>query len=275
MINNNNNSSHPILELKNISKYYYTGHSFLGRKATKVTALENINLKIKTGEVLGLVGRSGSGKTTIGRLVLKLESPDKGEINFCNAEISNFKGKSLKHFRKNMQMICQDPYQSLNPYFSIYDIVAEPLEIHDNLNRADHYDKVRQILSHVGLTPATEYIHRYPHQISGGQKQKVAIARAMVLRPAFIVADEPTSMLDATVSMQIYQILAHLKKTQGITFLFITHDIAAARLLCDRIAVIHEGRIVEIGNCADIIENPESPYTKELINAQPKFILEK
>ena len=268
----NNHKNPRILELQNLSKYYRTGRSFFGTGGGRVRALDDVSLEIKKGEMFGLVGRSGSGKTTIGRLVLKLESCDTGRIVFLGSEISGLKGKPLKKFRKNMQMICQDPYQSLNPYFSIYDIVSEPLVIHSPDNKAVHYEQVKKMLSSVGLTPADEYMYRYPHQLSGGQKQKVAIARAMVLNPAFIVADEPTSMLDASVSMQIYSILHHLKISLGITFLFITHDIAAARLLCDRIAVIHEGKVVETGPCTDIIRNPESEYTRELIDALPGFV---
>ena len=261
-----------ILELKNLSKQYRTGRSFFGTGGGGVLALDDVSLEVKKGEIFGLVGRSGSGKTTIGRLVLKLESCDRGRIVFLGTEISGLKGKPLKKFRKNMQMICQDPYQSLNPYFSIYDIVSEPLVIHHPEDKAEQYEQVRKMIAGVGLTPAEDFMYRYPHQLSGGQKQKVAIARAMILNPAFIVADEPTSMLDASVSMQIYSILHHLKTTLGTTFFFITHDIAAARLLCDRIAVIHEGKVVETGPCMDIIQNPESDHTRELIDALPGFV---
>ncbi|MFO7753992.1 MAG: ATP-binding cassette domain-containing protein [Desulfobacteraceae bacterium] len=261
-----------ILELKSVSKYYRTGRSFFSDGPGKVQALDDVSLEIRKGEMFGLVGRSGSGKTTIGRLVLKLESAEKGRILFLDSDLSRLKGKALRRFRRNMQMICQDPYQSLNPYFSIYDIVSEPLVIHEPKNKSEHYERVSKVLSSVGLTPVREYMYRYPHQLSGGQKQKAAIARAMILNPVFIVADEPTSMLDASVSMQIYSILHHLKTTLGTTFLFITHDIAAARLLCDRIAVIHEGKVVETGECAEMIRNPESEYTRELIDALPGFV---
>lgn len=268
----NTDKSSPILEIENLSKYYRTGRSFFGTGGGSVLALDDVSLKVKKGEMFGLVGRSGSGKTTIGRLVLNLETAQKGRIVFLGSEINGLKGKPLKKFRKNMQMICQDPYQSLNPYFSVYDIVSEPLVIHDAANKAKHYEQIRRMLASVGLTPAEEFMYRYPHQLSGGQKQKVAIARAMILNPAFIVADEPTSMLDASVSMQIYSILDHLKTTLGTTFLFITHDIAAARLLCDRIAVVHNGEVVETGACMDIIQNPESVHTRELIDALPGFV---
>ncbi len=171
-------------------------------------------------------------------------------------------------------MICQDPYQSLNPYFNIYNTIAEPLVIHKQGTKKDRIDKANQLLEDVGLTPSSLYLHRYPHQLSGGQRQRVAIARAMVLEPDFIVADEPTSMLDATVSIQIYSILDYLKKRKGVTLLFITHNIAAARLLCDRIAVIYKGRIVETGEAEALIKNPVSDYTRSLINSQPACTIE-
>ncbi len=260
-----------ILALKKISKYYRSGRSLFSNSEKKVTALKDVSLNIRQGEIFGLVGASGSGKTTIGRLVVKLEEPDNGHIEFNQSALAGLKGKALKAFRKDMQMICQDPYQSLNPYFSVYDTIQEPLIIHKMGNKKKRYDKVLQVLENVGLTPPGEYIHRYPHQMSGGQRQRVAIARAGILKPKFIVADEPTSMLDAPVAMQFYSILSHLKIKRGVTFLFITHNIAAARLLCDRIAVIHHGRIVEQGPCKKIIKNPKSDYTKALIRAQPGY----
>ena len=239
-----------------------------------MTALDKVSLKINKGEIFGLVGKSGSGKSTIGRLVLNLEKPDSGSIIFAETEINSLRGKSLKQFRQKMQMICQDPYQSLNPYFSVFDTIAEPLVIHNIGDKKEQLSRVQELLEDFGLSPATDFLDRYPHQLSGGQRQRVAIARAMVLKPEFIVADEPTSMLDATVSIQIYSILAHLKKYAGITFLFITHNIAAARLLCDRIAVLNEGIVVETGDCESIVDNPASEYTKALIQAQPSFSYE-
>ena len=268
-------SNDTILEISNVSKFYQTGRSLFSKSEKKMTALDKVSLKIKKGEIFGLVGKSGSGKSTIGRLVLDLEKPDMGTIVFGETEINSLKGQHLKMFRQKMQMICQDPYQSLNPYFSVFDTIAEPLIIHKVGEKKTRQERVQELLEDFGLVPAADFINRYPHQLSGGQRQRVAIARAMVLHPEFIVADEPTSMLDATVSIQIYSILAHLKKNVGITILFITHNIAAARLLCDRIAVLNDGIIVETGDCDAIINNPASEYTKALIQAQPSFSFEK
>ncbi len=242
-----------------------------GKSQAGVTALDNVSLQVKRGEVFGLVGGSGSGKTTLGRLVLKLEALDSGEIWFDNKELKNLKGSEFKAFRRKIQMIPQDPYQSLNPYFSIYDCVAEPLVIHSIGNDKTRRDLVAESLEAAGLSPAADFFPRYPHQLSGGQRQRSAIARAMVLDPEFIIADEPTSMLDASISFSIFRLLSKIKRDRNVTFLFITHDLAAARIFCDRIAVIHQGRIIETGPTQEIIANPQQEYTKSLLAAQPRF----
>ncbi|MEA1969153.1 MAG: ABC transporter ATP-binding protein [Thermodesulfobacteriota bacterium] len=262
-----------ILEFKDVSKCYNSGRSWFNRRADRVAALNNVSFNIKRGEIFGLVGASGSGKTTIGRILVKLEKPDTGTITFNNMDVKNLKGRSLKEFRKKVQMVSQDPYQSLNPYFSVYDIVAEPLIIHTEKIKKECLVLISSLLEDLGLFPAEEYLYRYPHQLSGGQRQKVAIARGMVLNPEFMLADEPTSMLDSSVSMQIFTLLVHLKKKLGVTFLFITHNIAAAHLLCDRVAVIHHGEIVEMGDCKKIIKDPQAEHTKELIDSHPEFLL--
>ena len=260
-----------IIKLENISKTFRTRASLFKGDPKEVIALKQISLNIYRGEIFGLVGESGSGKTTTGRLIVKLEDPDEGKLLFDGNDITKIKGKALKNFRRKVQMIFQDPYQSLNPYFSVYDSVSEPLVVHSVGNSKTRKDMVRESLNSVGLTPPDDFFYRYPHQMSGGQRQRIAIARAMVLKPEFVVADEPTSMLDAPIAIHIFNILSRIQKKLNVTFLFITHSLAAARYLCDRIAVIYNGELVEIGSAENIIQNPSHPYTRALIDAHPRF----
>ena len=261
-----------ILKIENVAKTYHSNHYLFGRADKGVTAVNDVSISVKKGEVFGLVGGSGSGKTTLARLVLKLERFDSGRIHFEDMDVATLKGPSLKAFRRRIQMIPQDPYQSLNPYFSIYETIAEPLVIHGIGDDKTRRQLVENALTVSGLLPAAEYFGRYPHQLSGGQRQRAAIARAMVLDPHFIIADEPTSMLDASISIAIFRLLYKIKRQKNVTFLFITHDLAAARFFCDRIAVIHHGSIIETGPTCDIIDNPQTAYTQALIAAQPRFV---
>lgn len=270
-MNTRENTREPILTLEEVSKTFKPRRSLLKEHGEKVVALNRVSFEIYEGEIFGLVGESGSGKTTAGRLMVKLEEPDSGTIRLLGKDISRLKGTSLKDFRRKVQMIFQDPYQSLNPYLSVFDTVSEPLTIHRLGDGETRRNYVLAALKSVGLTPAERFLLRYPHQLSGGQRQRVAVARAMVLRPAFVIADEPTSMLDASVSMQMFSIMAKIRKITNVSFLFITHSLAAARFLCDRIAVIYRGEILETGPVEDIINNPCSEYTKALIKAQPGF----
>ncbi|MFP4160334.1 MAG: ABC transporter ATP-binding protein [Desulfobacterales bacterium] len=267
-----NTNSEKILEAEGVVKTYRDQRSLFSKSSQVLTALDGVSLDIRKGEIFGLVGASGSGKTTLGRLVLLLESMDSGSIRFHGRETPGLKGRSLKSFRKRVQLIPQDPYQSLNPYMSVHDFVAEPLIIHNiGKGSAGRKELVAEALRAAGLAPPHEYFNRYPHQLSGGQRQRTAIARAMVLSPEFVIADEPTSMLDATISFTIYKLLAEISRDRGVTFLFITHNLAAARFLCSRIAVINQGQIVESGPAESVIHNPRSDYTRTLINAQPGF----
>lgn len=266
-----NEKQRPILEIAGVEKTYRDERSIFSRPQSALTAVKGVNLSIRQGEVFGLVGASGSGKTTLGRLVLRLEPMDAGTIRFRDMEIGTLKGAALKSFRRKVQLIPQDPYQSLNPYMSVFDTVAEPLVIHGIGTRRDRRQAVKEALSAAGLSPAEAFFTRYPHQLSGGQRQRAAIARAMVLSPELVIADEPTSMLDATISFTIFQLLAEIVRKRGVTLLFITHDLAAARFLCDRIGVIYQGQIVEVGPAEDLIKNPKTDYTRALINAQPRF----
>jgi len=265
------NSGKPVVELKRVSKTYRSKTSFLDKAGETIVALNHISLQIDKGEILGLVGESGSGKTTTGRLIVKLEEPDNGKIYFDGEEITKLKAKALTDFRRKVQMVFQDPYQSINPQLSVFDTVSEPLFIHKIGDLKSKRENVSQSLDFVGLKPASSFMNLYPHQLSGGQRQRVAIARAMILKPEFMVADEPTSMLDASISFQIFNILKELQAKLNVAFLFITHSLAAARYLCDRIAVIYRGHLVETGPAQDIVGHPKHPYTKALIDALPKF----
>ncbi|MCJ7541049.1 MAG: ATP-binding cassette domain-containing protein [Desulfobacterales bacterium] len=260
-----------IIQLEHISKTFRTSASLFKGGQKEIIALNDVSFKIFKGEIFGLVGESGSGKTTTGRLIVKLEEPDDGKLLFDGNDITKIKGKALKNFRRKVQMIFQDPYQSLNPYLSVYDSISEPLVVHNVGNSETRKDMVRESLNSVGLTPPDDFFYRYPHQMSGGQRQRIAIARAMILNPAFVVADEPTSMLDASIAIHIFNILSEIQKKLNVTFLFITHSLAAARYLCDRIAVIYKGELVEIGSAENIIQNPSHPYTRALIQAHPRF----
>lgn len=261
----------PLIEMKGVTKAYKPRKYFFAGAGNTVLALNHINLSINRGEIFGLVGQSGSGKTTTGRLLVKLENPTRGKIFLKGQRINNLSGKALRDFRSRVQMIFQDPYQSLNPHLSISETILEPLVVHGVGTGESRREKVLQTLETVGLRPGTDFYNRYPHQLSGGQRQRVAVARAIVLDPEFIVADEPTSMLDATIAIQLFQLLTRIRDDFDMTFLFITHNLAAAKYLCDRIAVIHDGHIVEVNTADNIIRSPEHPYTKKLIQVQPGF----
>jgi oligopeptide/dipeptide ABC transporter ATP-binding protein len=262
---------HSAIELVHVSKRYTGARQGLAGPAATITALDDVGLAVEPGEIFGLVGESGSGKTTLGRLILRLEKPDAGVIRVSGRDIHSLHGAGLKAFRRQVQMIFQDPYQSLNPFMSVADAVTEPLLIKGGLNHAQRVEKMVQTLSLSGLTPVENYLRSYPHQLSGGQRQRVAIARAMVLDPQIVVADEPTSMLDASMSIQIFQLLAELQRTRKLTLVFITHSLAAAHYLCHKVAVIYRGHVMETGPAATVIKNPRHPYTQALMDALPKY----
>jgi oligopeptide/dipeptide ABC transporter ATP-binding protein len=260
-----------VLEIRDVTKIYKTKGAFFGSSGKDVTALNLISFDIFKGEIFGLVGESGSGKTTVGRLIVGLENVSSGKIFLEGREIIGLRGRARKEFRREVQMIFQDPYQSLNPQRSIYDTVSEPLKIHGMGNASTRKDLARETLHAVGLSPPDDFLFRYPHRLSGGQRQRVAIARAMILNPEFVIADEPTSMLDASISAQIFNILLEMRSRLGVTQMFITHSLAAARYLCDRVAVIYRGNLVELGPAEEVIRNPKHPYTQALLDAVPKF----
>ncbi len=260
-----------ILELEEVTKTYRSRGGVFRRGGEAVIALDRLSLAVHQGEIFGLVGESGSGKTTCGRLIVGLEQPDQGRIVVAGRELTALKGRSLRRHRSRVQMVFQDPYQSLNPQLSILDSVAEPLITNRVCPPGQRRERVARALQAVGLTPPELYLYRFPHQLSGGQRQRVAIARAMILKPACLVADEPTSMLDASYSAQIFEILLGVRRELGTTIVFITHSLAAARYLCDRVAVIYRGQLMELGPAGQVIENPRHPYTQALLDATPSF----
>jgi ABC-type oligopeptide transport system ATPase subunit len=264
-----------LIEVKNLEKYFEVSGGFLSRKKTIVKAVDNISFEIPFGESLGLVGQSGCGKTTTARALCLLDPKTGGEVNFYNNElqqmesIDNLEGEDLKNFRRNIQMIFQDPYESLNPRWTIKDIILEPLNIHNIGELADREEAVVEILKTVGLTPPANYLPRYPHELSGGQRQRVSIARTLIMKPKFVVCDEPTSMLDVSIRISIMDLMLNLAKDLEVSYLYITHDLAVARYMCNRIAVMFNGKIVEIAETEELLSNPIHPYTKRLISSIP------
>lgn len=264
-----------LIEVKNLEKYFEVSGGFFSRKKATVKAVDNISFEIPFGESLGLVGQSGCGKTTTARALCLLDPKTGGEVNFYNNElqqmesIDNLEGEELKNFRRNIQMIFQDPYESLNPRWTIKDIILEPLNIHNIGELADREEAVVEILKTVGLTPPANYLPRYPHELSGGQRQRVSIARTLIMKPKFVVCDEPTSMLDVSIRISIMDLMLNLAKDLEVSYLYITHDLAVARYMCNRIAVMFNGKIVEIAETEELLSNPIHPYTKRLISSIP------
>jgi len=244
--------------------------TFFSKKQSFVRAVDGISFKIKKGEVFGLAGESGSGKTTTGRLLVRLIEPTSGKIFFKGKDITNLHGKKLKPLRREMQIIFQDPFESLNPRMIIGDIVAEPLRVQGIIKSdSEVEEKVTKVLEDIELAPPKEFLYRYPHELSGGQRQRVAMARAFILNPDFMVADEPVSMLDVSIRAEVLNLMLALVKKHGVSFLYITHDLALARHMCDQIAIMYLGKIMEKGSTEKIVYEPLHFYTKALISAVP------
>ena len=235
--------------------------------------MHDVSFEIGHGERLGLVGESGCGKTTTGKLLVNLIPPTAGQIVFQDGEdvydVATLRGKGLKSYRRMVQMIFQDPYEAINPRMTVLDVIAEPLKVQGVGNPLERIDRVSDMLDMVGITPPGGYLFRRPHELSGGQRQRVAIARALVVGPRFIVADEPTSMLDVSVRVGVTKLMRDLADQMGISYLYITHDLATARYICDRIAVMYLGNIVEMAETEELLRNPQHPYTKALVSAVP------
>ncbi|MEM2916832.1 MAG: ABC transporter ATP-binding protein [Candidatus Bathyarchaeia archaeon] len=262
-----------IIKVEHLRKWFPVRLGFFetifSRRQLFVRAVDGIDFDIKKGEIFALVGESGSGKTTTGRLLLRLIEPTSGKIFFEGKDTTKIPEKEFKPYRRRMQMIFQDPYESLNPKMTIFDIIAEPPRVQGTLSEPQIKDKVYKVLTDVQLVPPEEFVYRYPHELSGGQRQRVAVARALTLDPEFVVADEPVSMLDASIRAEILNLMLDLMKKYNVTFLYITHDLALARHICDTIAVMYLGKLMERGTAEQIIYEPLHPYTKALLVAVP------
>jgi oligopeptide/dipeptide ABC transporter ATP-binding protein len=255
----------PLIEIRDLCTDYVTSGGWLGRRRVRV--LDHINLEIRRGETLGVVGESGCGKTTLGRSVLRLITPTSGQVLFEGTDILRLGKAGLRSLRREMQMVFQNPFSSLNPRMNILDLVAEPLRTHTNLRGKALEARVEELLAEVGLSAG--HLKRHPHQLSGGQAQRVALARALALNPRFLVLDEPTSALDVSVQAQIVNLLGQLQRDHGLTYLFISHDLSVVQHISDRIAVMYLGQIVELASGEAIFRDPQHPYTQALLASTP------
>lgn len=265
--------SEPLIKAEHLRKWFPVSSGFLGslisRKQLYVHAVDDVSFEIRKGEIFGLAGESGSGKTTTGRMLIRLLEPTGGKILLEGKDITKIPDKQLKPIRRRMQIVFQDPYESLNPRMTIFDILAEPMQIQGTASEKDIEKRVMKVLEDVQLIPPQEFIYRFPHELSGGQRQRVATARALVLNPEFIVADEPVSMLDVSIRAEVLNLMVDLMKKYGVSFLYITHDLALARHICDRVGVMYLGKMMEMGDVSQVILNPMHPYTQALIAAVP------
>jgi peptide/nickel transport system ATP-binding protein len=266
-------SQDEILRVEHLKKYFPVEKSFLEKTFTRnrhfVKAVDDVSFSVSKGEIFTLAGESGCGKTTTGKLAVRLIPPTSGKIFFDCVETTSLDDESLRMLRRKMQIIFQDPYASFNPRMRIGDAVGHPLEIHGIADPDEKKKSVMEILDRVGLSPPEKFLDLYPYQMSGGQRQRAAIARALILRPEFVVADEPVSMIDVSLRTAIIDLMLNLRKDFGLTYLFVTHDLAVAKYISDRIAIMYLGRIVEIGDRETIFSDPLHPYTQALLSAIP------
>ncbi|MGE5254991.1 MAG: ABC transporter ATP-binding protein [Planctomycetaceae bacterium] len=261
------NANGNLVEVKDLKKFFPVRAHFLSRSKTFVQAVVGVNLTIRRGETLGLVGESGCGKSTLGRLILRLEEPTEGMIFFEGEDITQYDSERLRQLRRQMQIIFQDPYSSLNPRKTVGSIIEEPLIIHKIGTRKERQERVVKLIEVVGLRP--EHINRYPHEFSGGQRQRIGIARALALNPKLIIADEPVSALDVSIQAQVLNLLADLQEEFHLTYLFIAHDLHVVEHISDRVCVMHLGRIAELAESDHLYRDPKHPYTQALLSANP------
>ena len=263
----------PILKIKNLKTYFPIRNGFFGGISSHVKAVDNVNFDVYPGETLGLVGESGCGKTTIGRTIIRLEEPTEGEMIYKGKDIAKMDAKELREFRKEVQIIFQDPYSSLNPRMTIGNAIMEPMQVHGILENDEQRKKrVEDLLTRVNLDPS--HFYRYPHEFSGGQRQRIGIARALAVNPKFIICDESVSALDVSVQAQVLNLLNELKEEFGLTYIFISHDLSVVKYMSDRMLVMQDGKIEEMGDADQIYNDPQTEYTKKLIDAIPEGKLE-
>ena len=261
----------PLVEVRNLSKVFTSAATAFSARRADVRAVDDVSLDIHAGETLGLVGESGSGKSTLGRLILRLIEPTSGTVHFEGRDLLSASASQMRALRRDMQIIFQDPFGSLDPRMRIADLIAEPLVIHNQGKRSEVKTRIAELLRIVGLD--TSAGTRYPHEFSGGQRQRIVIARALALRPKFVVCDEPVSALDVSVGAQIVNLLAQLQREFGLTYLFISHSMPIVRYLSTRIAVMYRGKILEVNSTEQITTQPQNAYTKTLLSATPEIVL--
>ncbi len=263
----NGDMARPLLQIRDLTKHYPIRRGAFRRQIGAIQAVDGVSFDIMRGETLGLVGESGCGKSTVGRTILRLIAPTSGRVIFDGRELTTLSKGELRSARRNMQMIFQDPYASLNPRMMVGRIIDEPLEIHNLGKSAERAERVQELLKLVGLNPY--FANRYPHEFSGGQRQRIGIARALATNPSFIVADEPISALDVSIQAQVVNLLDDLKQELGLTYLFIAHDLAMVRYISDRVAVMYLGRLAELSTRDEVFDHPLHPYTQALLSAIP------
>lgn len=261
-------SKNALLQVRNLKKHFpITRGVILRREEGVVKAVDGITFDIRQGETFGLVGESGCGKSTTGRTILRLHQPTDGEVLFKGEDLAHISNEQMRRHRRDLQIIFQDPYASLNPRMTVGNIIAEPLQVHNIGTRKDRLERVQALLQLVGLNPY--FINRYPHEFSGGQRQRIGVARALALEPEFIVCDEPISALDVSIQAQVVNLLMELQEKLGLTYLFIAHDLSMVRHISDRVAVMYLGKVMELADRDELYENPLHPYTQSLLSAIP------